>query len=64
MADAQYIKTDMLSALAILIGLITEILGIGLDKIVALFIMAFIGKVTWEILIDSIQVLSLFFTWL
>jgi len=46
MADAQYIKTDMLSALAILIGLITEILGIGLDKIVALFIMAFIGKVT------------------
>jgi len=36
----------MLSALAILIGLITEILGIGLDKIVALFIMAFIGKVT------------------
>ena len=57
MADAQHIKTDMLSSLAILIGLITETLGIGLDKIVALFIVAFIGKVALEILIDSIKVL-------
>ena len=56
-ADAQHIKTDMLSSLAILIGLFTESLGIGLDKFVALIIVFFIGKVALEILINSIKVL-------
>lgn len=56
-ADAQHIKTDMFSALAILVGLLGETFGIGLDKIVALFIAVLIGKAGLEILVDSVKVL-------
>lgn len=56
-ADAQHIKTDMLSSLAILVGLIGESFGIGLDRVVALLVAVVIGKVGLEIFVDSIKVL-------
>ena len=56
-ADAQHIKTDMLSSLAILVGLIGESFGIGLDRVVALLVAVLIGKAGLEIFVDSIKVL-------
>lgn len=56
-ADAQHIKTDMLSSGVILVGLIGSSLRFPLDKVAALVVVFFIGKAGIRIFLDSIRVL-------
>jgi cation diffusion facilitator family transporter len=57
-ADAEHVKTDMLSSLIILIGLVGGLFQIPLlDKGAALVILIFIARTGYRILVDSIRVL-------
>jgi len=56
-ADAQHIKTDMLSSGVILVGLIGSLLRAPLDKVAALVVVFFIGRAGISIFLDSIRVL-------
>ncbi len=56
-ADAQHIKTDMLSSGVILVGLLGSLSGFPLDKAAALVMVVFIGRAGISILLDSIRVL-------
>ena len=56
-ADAQHIRTDMLSSAVILAGLIGSTFGLNLDKVAALLVVFFVAKAGLNILIDAIRVL-------
>ncbi len=56
-SDAQHLRSDVLSALAIMAGLIGEYLGFRLDRVVASLVAIFIVKAGIGIFIDSIKVL-------
>ena len=56
-ADAEHIRTDMLSSMVILAGLAGGYFGLNLDKIAALLVALLIIKAGLSILIDSLRVL-------
>ena len=56
-ADAQHIRTDMLSSGVILAGLIGSAFGLNLDKVAALLVVFFVAKAGLNILIDATRVL-------
>ena len=56
-ADAEHIRTDMLSSLVILVGLMGTWFGMKLDKVTALLVVIFITKAGAGILIDALRVL-------
>jgi cation diffusion facilitator family transporter len=56
-ADAQHIRTDMLSSGVILAGLIGSAFGVNLDKVAALLVVFFVAKSGVRILIDATRVL-------
>ena len=56
-ADAQHIRTDMLSSLVILACLMGEWFGLNLDRVAALLVVFFIIKAGAGILIDALRVL-------
>ena len=56
-ADAQHIRTDMLSSGVILAGLIGSTFGLNLDKVAALLVVFFVAKSGLRILIDATRVL-------
>jgi cation diffusion facilitator family transporter len=56
-ADAQHIKTDMLSSGVIFFGLLGGLFRLPLDKVAALVMVFFIGKAGLVIFLDAIRVL-------
>ncbi len=56
-SDAQHLRSDVLSAIAIMAGLMGEYLGLRLDKAVAIVVAIFIIRAGAQIFIDSIRVL-------
>lgn len=56
-ADAQHIRTDMLSSGVILAGLFGSIFGWDLDKFAALLVVVLIAKAAITILVDALRVL-------
>ena len=56
-ADAQHIKTDMLSSGVIFVGLLGGLFRLPLDKVAALVMVFFIGKAGLVIFLDAIRVL-------
>ncbi len=56
-ADAQHIRTDMLSSTAILVGLVGGWFGLNLDKIAALLVVFLVFKAGISIFMDSLRVL-------
>ena len=56
-ADAQHIRTDMLSSGVILAGLFGSLFGLNLDKFAALLVVVFIAKAAINILVDALRVL-------
>jgi len=56
-ADAQHVRTDMFSSLAILVGLAGSAFGLPLDRPAALVVVGFIAHAGWEVLRDSVRVL-------
>lgn len=56
-ADAQHIRTDMLSSFVILIGLLGGWFGLNLDRIAALLVVVLIVKAGAGIFIDAVRVL-------
>jgi len=57
-ADAEHVKTDMLSSLIILVGLVGGLFQVPLlDKGATLVILIFIARTGYRILVDSIRVL-------
>lgn len=67
-ADAEHVKTDMLSSIIILVGLVGGFFRVPLlDKGAALVILIFIARTGYRILVDSVRVLldaSLDFAWI
>jgi len=56
-ADAQHVRTDMLSSAAIFVGLAGQLFGLHLDRIAALVVVLFIAKAGWEVMVDAVRVL-------
>jgi cation diffusion facilitator family transporter len=56
-ADAEHIRTDMLSSAVILVGLGGAFFGLNLDKVAALLVVILIIKAGLSILIDALRVL-------
>lgn len=57
-ADAEHVKTDMLSSIIILVGLVGGFFRVPLlDKGAALVILIFIARTGYRILVDSVRVL-------
>jgi len=56
-ADAKHIHADMLSSSAILVGLIGTWFGLNLDQLAAVFVLLFVLKAGFAILVDSLRVL-------
>jgi cation diffusion facilitator family transporter len=56
-ADAQHIRTDMLSSSAILVGLLGGWFGLNLDRVVALLVALLIFRAGFGILLDAFRVL-------
>jgi len=56
-ADAQHIRTDMLSSMVILAGLVGEWFGHSFDRIAALLVAIFVFKAGGSILLDATRVL-------
>jgi len=56
-SDAQHIKADMLSTVAVFAGLIGEYLNIHLDRTVAFLVALFVIKAGGKIFIESIKIL-------
>ncbi len=56
-ADGYHTRTDMFSSIAVLIGLAGSAIGINLDKIAALVVLAFIVRAGYFILADALRVL-------
>jgi cation diffusion facilitator family transporter len=56
-ADAQHIRTDMLSSAVILTGLIGGWFGLNLDRIAAVVVVFLVIKAAFGILVDAVRVL-------
>ncbi|MGD8706224.1 MAG: cation diffusion facilitator family transporter, partial [Syntrophobacterales bacterium] len=56
-ADAQHIRTDMLSSAVILCGLVGGFFGWPLDRVAALVVLVFVFRAGFSIFLDSIRVL-------
>ncbi len=57
-ADAEHVKTDMLSSIVVLVGILGNYFGIvWLEKLAVLIIVALIFHAGWEIVKESIKVL-------
>lgn len=56
-ADAQHIRTDMLSSGVILCGLVGGLLGWPLDRVAALVVVVFVFRAGFSIFLDAIRVL-------
>ena len=56
-ADAEHIRTDMLSSSVIIVGLLGTWFGFRLDKVAALLVVIFVFKAGIRIFIDSLRVL-------
>ena len=56
-ADAQHIRTDLLSSGVILAGLFGTIFGLKLDKVAALLVVVFVVRAGISILMDALRVL-------
>ena len=56
-ADAQHIRTDMLSSAVILAGLVGGWFGLSLDKVAALLVVLLVFRAGFRILIDALRVL-------
>jgi predicted Fe-Mo cluster-binding NifX family protein len=56
-ADAQHIRTDMLSSGVILAGLIGGLFGLKLDRIAAIIVVLLVFKASLGIFVDAIRVL-------
>jgi cation diffusion facilitator family transporter len=56
-ADAEHIRTDMLSSSVIIVGLLGTWFGLRLDKIAALLVVVFVFKAGIRIFTDSLRVL-------
>jgi len=56
-ADAQHIRTDMLSSAVVFAGLLGALFGYNIDKIAAVLVMIFVFKVGGKIFIDALRVL-------
>jgi cation diffusion facilitator family transporter len=57
-ADAEHIKTDTMSSIIVLFGIIANYLGYPLiEKLIVLIIVGFIFHAGWEIMISAIRVL-------
>ena len=56
-SDAQHIKADMLSTVAVFAGLIGEYLNVHLDRTVAFLVALFVIKAGGKIFIESIKIL-------
>jgi len=56
-ADAQHIRTDLLSSGVILAGLFGAIFGLKLDKVAALLVVVFVVRAGISILMDALRVL-------
>jgi len=56
-ADAQHIRTDMLSSAVILAGLVGSVFGWELDKVAALVVVVLIARSATAILVDALRVL-------
>ena len=57
MADAEHVRTDVLSNVVVLVAVVSSSIGYQLDKIAALIIVGFIAKAGVQILIDGVKVL-------
>ncbi len=57
MADAEHVRTDVLSNVVVLVAVISSSIGYQLDKIAAMIIVGFIAKAGVQILIDGVKVL-------
>ncbi len=57
LADAAHIRVDVLSNLIVLIAIISNLIGFGLDKIAAIIVVLIIVKTGLQILIDGARVL-------
>ncbi len=56
-ADAEHIRTDMLSSSAILAGLIGEWFGLEIDRVAALLVVIFVFKAGIKIFLNALRVL-------
>ncbi len=56
-ADAKHIKTDVLSSVGVLIGLVFGMFGLNIDRYVAIILVILISRMGITILIDSLKVL-------
>ncbi|MFC1857200.1 cation diffusion facilitator family transporter [Thermodesulfobacteriota bacterium] len=56
-ADAEHIKTDMLSSMVILVALISGFFGLAIDKIAALVVVFLVFKASIGIFTDALRVL-------
>ncbi len=56
-ADAEHIKTDMLSSAVIMVGLIGVFFGFSLDKAAALLVLFFVFRSGFNIFINALRVL-------
>ena len=56
-ADAQHIRSDMLSSIVILVSLLGSATGMHLDRYAALIVVAFIARTALSLLLDSVRVL-------
>lgn len=56
-ADARHIRTDMLSSLVILVALLSNGLGLSLDRYAAIIVVIFIGRSAITISLESVRVL-------
>ncbi|MGQ9609710.1 MAG: cation diffusion facilitator family transporter [bacterium] len=56
-ADGKHIMTDMLSSVAVLLGLIGSLFGVNLDRIAVFVVMIFIAHAGIAIFIDAMRVL-------
>jgi len=57
MADGKHVRTDMLSSVAVLAGLVGSILGINLDRAAVFVVLLFIAHAGIAIFIDAMRVL-------
>jgi cation diffusion facilitator family transporter len=56
-ADAKHVVTDILATLVILVGVLGSFFGYRLDRYAALIVAALVGKIGFQILVDSLKVL-------
>jgi cation diffusion facilitator family transporter len=56
-ADGKHVRTDMLSSVAVMVGLIGNYFGVNLDRVAVFVVLLFIAHAGIMILVDAIRVL-------